>query len=574
MYHVGGPIAAAGIPELPYRYPPVHPIGSSIRAEAVAPLSTRYRQPMVEFPILGPLEVRADDRPVTHGGTKQRATLAILLLNANRVVSVDRIADDLYAGRPPVTAVTQVQRQISDLRRLLGPHSGIETRPPGYRIGIEPGQLDLLRFERLTADGLDAHDRGEARQAAELHHRALELWRGDPLSDLSHEAFAQVAIQRLEEMRVATLEARIEADLAWGGHRHVVAELEALVTDYPYRETFHAQRMLALYRSGRQAEALDAFRSARDALKEGLGLDPSPRLRRLERAILAHDPELEPAAAVARAASTAVLVLPRSDERIQGLVELLAPVAQASGSELVAARLLQRQEELPAAVAALHAARAAGHEAFRSAAFTTDAPAEDVARLVASHDVELIVVDAADAGAEPVSGWLAGLLDRAPVDVAVLAGALRRGGRGVVVPFGGGEHGWAALELGARLAAATGDTLSIAGTAAIPSRRRPDASRLLADASLAVQRVLGIDAVPVLVDPSVEALAALAHEARLIVVGFPERWRVDGVGGMRAALVDAARSPVALVRRGPRPGALVPHASRTSFTWTIERETD
>src|SRR3954451_22945976 len=222
-----------------------------------------------EFGILGPLEVAVDDRPVALGGPKQRAALTILLLNANRVVSVERLADDLYAGAPPVTAVTQVQRQVSALRQALGREAGIETRPPGYVIRVGPEQLDLYRFERLTAEAEKALRRQEPERASELLRDALALWRGTPLADLAYESFAQGTIGRLEEIRLAALELRIEADLRLGRHAALDPELEALVWDQPLRERLRGYLMLSLYRCGRQPEALEAYRRARAALVEG-----------------------------------------------------------------------------------------------------------------------------------------------------------------------------------------------------------------------------------------------------------------------------------------------------------------
>jgi DNA-binding SARP family transcriptional activator len=204
---------------------------------------------MLEFRILGPLEVVGEEGSIRLGGPRQRATLALLLLNANRVVSVDRLADELYAGRAPVTAVTQVQRQISELRKVLGSASAIETRAPGYVIHLPPGRLDLQRFEQQAEEGRQALLRGDAEAAAALMRRALELWRGTPLADLADEPFARPAIARLEEIRRAALERRIEADLALGRHVELVGELEALVAEHPLQETLRGQLMLALYRS-------------------------------------------------------------------------------------------------------------------------------------------------------------------------------------------------------------------------------------------------------------------------------------------------------------------------------------
>src|SRR5262245_25876982 len=183
---------------------------------------------MLEYRILGPVEVVRNGSPVTLGGPRQRATLAILLLNANRVVSIDRLADDLYAGAPPVTAVTQVQRQISELRKALGPPAAIETRAPGYVLRLEPEQLDLAQFERLAEDAGTEFRRGEKEAAAELLREALRLWRGEPLADLAGEPFATVAVRRLDEIRLVALELPVEAGLALGRRFVLIAVLAAL----------------------------------------------------------------------------------------------------------------------------------------------------------------------------------------------------------------------------------------------------------------------------------------------------------------------------------------------------------
>ena len=190
---------------------------------------------MLDFRILGPLEVVTEAGHVRLGGLKRRATLAILLLNANRVVSVDRLADDLYAGAAPVTAVTQVQRQISDLRKLLGTAQTVETRAPGYVLRLTSEQLDLQRFERLTAEATRSLAAGEPQRAADLLREALALWRGPALSDLAFESFAQPAIERLEEIRLAALEQRIDADLALGRHAELVGESSNSWTSTRYR---------------------------------------------------------------------------------------------------------------------------------------------------------------------------------------------------------------------------------------------------------------------------------------------------------------------------------------------------
>src|SRR6185436_19093810 len=234
----------------------------------------------IEVRILGPLEVVGEGGPVELGGPRRRSVLAILALAANSVVSIDRLADALYGEEPPATAVTQVQRQVSDLRKDLG--AAIETRAPGYVLRLEPGRLDLDRFERLAADGGAALERAEFELARDRLREALALWRGSPLEDLVAEPFAAVAVARLEDLRLAALERRIEAELALGAHHDVVAELEGLVGEHPAHEDFAAQLMRALYRCGRQSDALAAFRELRVRLVELYGIEPTPALRELE----------------------------------------------------------------------------------------------------------------------------------------------------------------------------------------------------------------------------------------------------------------------------------------------------
>jgi DNA-binding SARP family transcriptional activator len=513
---------------------------------------------VLEFRILGPLEVATDRRRVRLGGRRQRATLAILLLDANRVVPVERLADELYAGRPPATAVTQVQRQVSELRTALGSAAAIETRPPGYLLPLAPGQLDLSRFESLTERAAGtAHG-----EAATLLREALALWRGPALADLAYEPFARAAVERLEELRIVAVEARIEADLALGRHAALVAELDALVREHPLRERLHGQRMLALYRSHRQAEALDAYRATHRLLADGFGLEPSEPLRRLQRAMLARDPALELATA-RPPALRAVVAAPTSDDAAARLAEAARPLVRSGAHGLLLVRIVQAEEELEAASAVV---RAQGGEA-RTAAFTSRDPTGDLARLAAANECDLILVDGpADIDGVELPQALARLLERSPTHVAVLVGGRPDPAHGVFVPFGGGEHDWAALELGAWLASSTAAPLRLVGTRADERGGRRDASRLLADASLAVQRLVAVDAAPVLADP--DALVDAVSGAGVVVVGISPRWRHEGIGESRRVLVRAG-PPVLLVHRGPRPGALAPPESRTRFTWTI-----
>ncbi|HEY3206112.1 MAG TPA: BTAD domain-containing putative transcriptional regulator [Gaiellaceae bacterium] len=243
---------------------------------------------MLEFRILGPLEALRDGEPLPLGGQKQRALLALLLLDAGRVVSVDRIVDALWGEQPPKTAATSLQNFVSHLRKTLGADV-LVTRPPGYILQVEPEQLDLGRF-RLLVDAARQATGGE--RAATLRE-ALALWRGPPLAEFAFEAFAQPEIGRLEELRLAALEERIEAELEAGAQAELVGELELLVEEHPLREGFRRQLMLALYRSGRQAEALQAYHDARRVLVDELGIDPSRTLQQLHGAILRQDAELE-----------------------------------------------------------------------------------------------------------------------------------------------------------------------------------------------------------------------------------------------------------------------------------------
>lgn len=239
----------------------------------------------LEFRLLGPLEVVGDDgEPVALGGPRPRALLAMLLLHANEVVSTDRLIDGIWGESPPASAPNALQVHVHALRGALGADR-ILTRAPGYLVRVKGGELDVERFEHLVATGKPAE--------------ALALWRGPALADLAYEAFAQAEAARLEERRLAALEARIGLDLDAGAHVDLTAELEGLVAAHPHRERLRAQQMLALYRAGRQADALAAYRDARTALDE-LGLEPSAELRALEQRILRQDPELDasPAAPV------------------------------------------------------------------------------------------------------------------------------------------------------------------------------------------------------------------------------------------------------------------------------------
>jgi predicted ATPase/DNA-binding SARP family transcriptional activator len=248
----------------------------------------------VEFRVLGPLEVVAGGEPLRLGTPRQRTTLGLLLLRAGEVVSYDRLVEELWDGDPPGTARHTLQGYIYRLRRVLGPEAWrLQTRSPGYQVKVSAGELDAQRFQDLAAEGRRALVRGEPPAAADLLAAALGLWRGPVLVDLAEVAALEPERARLEALRLTTLEDRVEAELALGGHGALVAELEGLVAEHPFRERLWGQLMLALYRSGRQADALAAFHRARRVMDEELGIQPSRWLHRRQEQILLQDAALE-----------------------------------------------------------------------------------------------------------------------------------------------------------------------------------------------------------------------------------------------------------------------------------------
>jgi DNA-binding SARP family transcriptional activator len=519
----------------------------------------------MEFRILGPLEVADGGRTLRLGGARQRAVLALLLTRPNQVVSADRLVDELWGAAPPRTAANTIQQYVSQLRRLLGADR-ITTRPPGYALRVEAGELDLQRFEVLVRRG-DPAALGDA----------LALWRGAPLADLADEPFAQAEIARLVEIRIAALEKRIESDLGVGRDVELVAELEALVTEHPLRERFRGQLMLALYRSGRQAEALAAYRAARSAMTEELGIEPSAALQELERAILRHDPSLDaPRTDTTARATRSILVAPLDRRALPALLAFAEPLAERPRRELILLGVLAHDED-PAEVTTDLAARRVqlgqrGVEA-RVAAYRSAARGADIAAVATEQDVDLVLVDAASKLLEDgmPDAELGSLLSAAPCDVGLLVRPerLRRGSdRPVVVPFGGVEHDWSAVELAAWLARSLGVSLRLAGASADDTGRR-DAGRLLARASLAVQAAVGIVAEPLLVAAGSAGMLEASQDASLLVVGMSERWRTTGLGQARLVVARDSPTPTLLVRHGLRPGGLAPPESTTRFTWTL-----
>jgi DNA-binding SARP family transcriptional activator len=286
----------------------------------------------MELRVLGPLEATDGAVPLALGGRKPRALLARLALDANRTVAVERLIDDLWGDQVPESAAKMVQIYVSQLRKVL-PQDVLITRPPGYAIELEPEAVDLTRFRTLHREGRAALSAGDAGAAATRLRDALALWRGPALAEFS-EPFARVEGAHLEELRLVCLEERIEADLAEGLHSDVAAELEALVARHPLREPLHAQLILALYRAGRQAEALAAYERFRRGLDDELGIEPSATLRALQHRILNQHPSLELADAPAPANGSVAPARPSGGQFVGRADELgrLARALEAAAS--------------------------------------------------------------------------------------------------------------------------------------------------------------------------------------------------------------------------------------------------
>ena len=503
----------------------------------------------------------------------------LLLLRANEAVSRDRLIDDLWGSEPPATSANSLAAIVARLRRVL-PEEVLLTTQGGYELSIEPEALDLHRFERLVEEGRSALAGAEPNRAAELLRSALALWRGPALADFTYEAFAQPAITRLEELRLAALESRIDVDLALGRHLDLVGELQGLLLEHPLRERLRGQLMLALYRSGRQAEALEAYRDGRRVFVEELGIEPGPALQELEGAILRQDPELGgPETAAAKSpAARAILVAAESAESLDALLVIAEPLAVHSGRELILLVLERDGAGLTETSRLAHERMdTLGREgrAVRAAAFVSTTPGEDIVRVASEQEVDLVVIDPLGDLSEGFGAELAAVLDGAPCDVGVLV--QRDGvppavgpGRAVLVPFGGAEHEWAAhgdrrVARGRR----QGHDSSCSERPPIQTRVRRDASRLLATASLVLQQAAGVTAEPRLVPPGPESVIEAARDAGVTVVGLPDRWHQQGLDADRLAVATRSPSPVLLVRGGVRPGGLAPDESLTRFTWTM-----
>jgi DNA-binding SARP family transcriptional activator len=349
----------------------------ALTARSLGNLCFQCYNPDVEIRLLGPLEVRDGPRTVALPRRQQRALLAALALRAGEVVSTDRLVADLWGERAPASATGSLQNTVSALRKALG-RDVVVTQAPGYRLALDPETVDAHRFERLLAAARGAEDGARASLLTE----ALALWRGPALADLDEEQFARLEGARLDELRVAALEERLDADLALGRHSALVGELEALVAAHPLRERLRGQLMITLYRCGRQAEALEVYRAARLALADELGLDPSPELQELERRVLRQDPSL--------AAPEEALAAPVAARAERTLVTVLAAIPPSDDDPERHRRLL---DETLAAVRAALARRGGSLERFGPeglvAIFGAEAPSDDDAHRALATAEEL-----------------------------------------------------------------------------------------------------------------------------------------------------------------------------------------
>ena len=522
----------------------------------------------MEFKVLGPLEVLDGGRSLDLGAPRERAVLAFLLLHANEVVPTDRLAEALWPGKTPKDPANTIQVFVSALRKAFADRRDVlETRGPGYVLHVGHGELDLHEFEDLLARAR----REEPRARVVTLRTALALWRGAPLADLTYDAFVEPEAARLEELRRLALEERLEAELDVGGGAELIGDLQELVAEHPLQERPRALLARALYRAGRQADALGTLREGKRFLGDELGLEPGPELRDLELAILRHDPALAAAPREVETRARSIVAVPAAAAALPTLRPLAEALARGPTVRELVVACIAPPTELEAATAALGEGRRELAERgvrARVAAFSSSSPGVDVARLATQQDADLVLVSTAG---DPLDGPFAAVFEQATCDVAsvVEAGGAFADGP-VLVPFGAFEHDWAALELGAWAAASLDRRLRLVGAADEQPGAR-DASRVLADASLIVQHTTGVLAEPLLGPPGAESIAGLARGAGLLVLGLSDRWRTEGLGETRAALVAAPTAPTVLVRRGLRPSGIAPDATLTRFTWSIAR---
>ena len=516
--------------------------------------------------------------------------LAVLLLRANELVPRDRLIDELWGNDPPRKAANTLQVYVSHLRKLLGAGT-IETKQPGYLLNVDTGTLDVHTFERQVERAADAYRDGDSARAAEVAAEALGLWRGPPLADFAGEPFARSTIMRLDELRLSVLELSIDAELALGRNDRTLGRLEELIAQDPTRERFREQLMLALYRSGRQVDALAAYQDARRLLVEELGIEPGRALRELEQAVLRQDSALslpdgntasggrpaQPASVLDFLPDRAIVVAGETIESIERLISVAEPLARRPGRELIVACLVRDGAVLARTMSVLDTQRVGLEErgvSARVTTFTSDAVGADIVRLTALPDVDLALIEGAGAlGEEGLGVTAREVLEWAPCDVGLVwarSDAVVLGSdAGVFVPFGGDEHEFTATEVAAWIARSNDAELWLLGRTAGGEEEAHDASRLLGNVALAVQRVTKIVAKPLLVQPGADAVLDAVQGAGLLVLGFPDDWERRGLGSVRAVLARDARPPVVAVRAGSRPSGVVPQERLTRFSWTL-----
>jgi DNA-binding SARP family transcriptional activator len=513
----------------------------------------------IEMRLLGSVQTLVAGRVVDIAPPKVRALLTLLALNANQAVPRSRLIDELWGDEPPAAAVNLVQGYVSDLRKVLGADA-LATRGQSYALALERGALDVTRFEELVARGRERFELGRAAEARDTLDQAVQLWRGTPLADLAEEPFAAPIIARLNEVRLLATELRVEAELELGRHAEVIPDLEELARHHPFNERVRELLMIALYRARRQADALAVFRDGRERMIRVLGIEPTPALRQLERRILRHEQSLDQREARERGRT---ILAATSGVAPDAVLSVGARLAVRALDELIALWLVRDASELSFAGAELERRRAelvARGVAARAAPVVTEATATDVIRFATEQDVDLVLLGAAPEARDPV---VREVLGRAACDVALVSGlAVRVDRAAVLVLFGGGANDWAALEVGAWLADALNAPLRVAGPG-------PRAGRLLANASIAVQRTLGIAAEPVVLAADAPAAAAAAAAAGVAVVGLPDEWRSRALGPIRLAALAAAQTGL-VVRRGIRPGGVAPGETLTRYTWSLE----
>jgi DNA-binding SARP family transcriptional activator len=537
--------------------------------------------------LLGPVEVLDGYRTLKVGAAKQRAILAMLALNVASTVSVHELIDGVWGDRAPARPRKATQVLVSELRRAISDKTPehatlIETREPGYVLGIPRGNVDLFRFDEHRQRARELLARSQPEPALAALDEALGSWRGAALADVRDEGALAIEAMRLDDVRLACLEEQIELSLALGRHAEMSPRLEQLAGQHPLREGLQRLRMLALYRCNRQADALTAYRDTTRLLRNELGISPSTPLTTLQRSILNHDPaiDLQPQAAPAVEAETdraerggSILVVTQRPADLDSVAALGAELAVGTPHrELIIAGVVEPSRGASSDALSALAERLAGHRSqlkhrdVKVAALLSSRPARDISKLAFHQDADLILLD----GSEPLLQGGYGMSDEltwsVPAAVALLVGAERGPRPGpIVVPFGGGHNDWAALELAASLAAARNAAITVAGSAI---GDQGDASRLVAVAGLVIQRQTGIMPRPVLVEPGAEGILSIAKGAGMLVLGLSRRFRSEGLGALRDTLARQAESPVVFVQAGPRQAELAAERPITHLGWS------